>query len=162
LRSEAEGTSLHPLRDVPADPGVAVVLPFCFALHAAIDARRLAKMRVDRVRDPMKRILVLDVELPLAASRIHPSHGCESESIGRWRDFAFPVRVMRITHSHLTPIGIMQPEKSMSSARVCGHREGWAQTDARSRVGDVAFAWTGTIMRHLDIFAVIRTRCSLV
>ena len=76
-------------------------------------------MRVDRVRDPMERILVLDVELPLAASRIHPSHGCESESIGRWRDFAFPVRVTHITRTHLTPIGIMQQEKSMSSARVC-------------------------------------------
>jgi hypothetical protein len=111
LRSEAEGTSLHPLRDVPADPGVAVVLPFCFALHAAIDARRLARMRVERARDPMERVLVLDVELPLAASRIHPSPGCESESIGRWRDFAFPVRVMHITRAHLTLIGSTQPGK---------------------------------------------------
>ena len=49
----------------------------------------------------------------------------------------------------------------MSSAPVCDHHDRSAHTGAPRRVGDVAFASTGTIMRHPDIVAAITMRCSL-
>jgi len=75
---------------VPADPGVAVVPPFCRALHAAIDATMLARTSVERLRNLTKGILLLDVELPLAAPPIRASHECEPESICGRRESHFP------------------------------------------------------------------------
>jgi hypothetical protein len=54
----------------------------------------------------------------------------ESESHFRSCDFAFPVRVMHVTHAHLTLIAGSRRKKSMSSAHACGRRERSTPTDA--------------------------------
>ena len=78
-------------------------------------------------------MLVLDVELPPAASRIHSSHQCESETIRRL-GFAFPVRVMRVTHAHLTRVADCTSTSSMCPANVSDSRARSASIDAQDVV----------------------------